>query len=72
VHDSPGGNGWGSLSFDAVQATGMRIAFSNPGSGQVVHYRVAEFEVYVPEPAVSSLIIICLLAGLLQRVRLVS
>ena len=61
VHDSVGGNGWGSLSFNVVQATGMRIAFSNPTSG-VVHYRVGEFEVYVPEPAG---ILTCLVGGLI-------
>jgi hypothetical protein len=69
VHDSPGGNGWGSLTFNAVLATGMRIAFANPGSGQVVHYRVGEFEVYIPEPATISLLMIGVFAMLAQRKR---
>jgi hypothetical protein len=58
VHDSPGvtgpANGWGSLSFSPVQATGIRIGFSNNnGNPFYTHYRVGEFEVYaiVPEPA---------------------
>jgi hypothetical protein len=69
VHDSTGANGWGSLSFNAVLATGMRIAFANPGSGQVVHYRVGEFEVYVPEPATVSLLMIGVFAILANRAR---
>jgi len=57
-HDSPNGDGWGSLTFNPVQATGIRILFSKT-SGETytyMHYRVYEFEVYgselpsVPEP----------------------
>ncbi len=57
-------SGWGSLTFDPVGATGIRIGFSNPNptvpycDGTTVdqtcnHYRVAEFEAYnspLPEP----------------------
>jgi len=68
VHNSPAGNGWGSLSFNPVPATGIRIAFANPGSGQVVHYRVAEFEV-IPEPATLSLLSICFFAACARRSR---
>lgn len=57
-HNSPNGDGWGSLTFNPVQATGIRILFSKT-SGETytyMHYRVYEFEVYgselpsVPEP----------------------
>ena len=49
-------SGWASLSFDAVNATGVRIRFSTP-SGGFNHYRLAEFTAFegdpigVPEPA---------------------
>lgn len=58
-HDSPGGDGWASLTFNPVQATGIRIFFSKT-AGEIntfMHYRVYEFQVYsselpsVPEPA---------------------
>jgi len=51
-------NGWASLSFNPVSATGVRVFFSKT-TGQnytFIHYRVYEFEVYndpsaaVPEP----------------------
>lgn len=38
--------GWASLSFDAVNATGVRIGFSNATPISVNHYRVYEFEAY--------------------------
>jgi hypothetical protein len=55
VHDSPSGDGWGSLMFDTVTATGLRIAFSNPApvypycNGATIdqlcnHYQVYEIE----------------------------
>jgi hypothetical protein len=57
VHDSVSGDGWGSLTFNAVTATGLRISFANPrftGQGctggvpdlDCNHYRVGEIEVY--------------------------
>ena len=57
VHESLAGDGWASLTFDAVNATGLRIAFSNPNplytfcngitaDQTCTHYRVAEFEAY--------------------------
>lgn len=78
VHNSFGGDGWGSLSFDPVQATGIRIAFSNPAAGNVVHYRVSEFEIYTAVPEASSVIVWSLLAltlggaGWWQRSKLVA
>ena len=41
-------SGWASLGFTAVNATGIRIGFSNPpGSAYPnVHYRVYEFELF--------------------------
>lgn len=44
-HDSAK-NGWASLSFNAVSATGIRVGFSNVTSLAQNHYRVYEFEVY--------------------------
>ena len=44
IHDSPGGSGWASLTFDAVTATGVRIAFTKTGCCN--HYRVFEFEAH--------------------------
>ena len=58
IHNSEAGDGWGSLSFTPVAATGLRIGFKNQnvyggcGGGVPVsgcnHYRVGEFEVYAP------------------------
>ncbi|HET9225375.1 MAG TPA: hypothetical protein VFR31_01795 [Thermoanaerobaculia bacterium] len=42
-HDSVSTQGWASLSFNAVEATGLRIGFSSPG---LVHYRVGEFQAH--------------------------
>jgi hypothetical protein len=42
-HDSVNGDGWASLTFDPVQATGLRIGFSSPG---LVHYRVGELQAF--------------------------
>jgi hypothetical protein len=40
-------DGWASLSFDSVNATGIRISFRNPTSSQFFnHYKVHEFEAY--------------------------
>ena len=54
VHDSLI-DGWASLSFDLVNATGARIRFDTPAGG-FNHYRDAEFEAFIdttatPEPA---------------------
>lgn len=54
VHDSPAGDGYASLTFTPVRATGLRIAFANPNPastcssvpGTCNHYRVGELEVY--------------------------
>ena len=57
AHNSTGGDGWASLTFDSVTATGLAIAFSNPFpvgnicNGLSVdqpcnHYRVGEFQAY--------------------------
>ena len=54
VHDSPAGDGYASLTFTPVRATGLRIAFANPNpnttcsavSGTCNHYRVGELEAY--------------------------
>jgi len=39
-------SGWASLTFNAVNATGIRIGFSNAATLQQNHYRVYEFEAY--------------------------
>jgi hypothetical protein len=64
VHNSPTGDGWASLTFDKVHATGMRIAFTVPSGQPINHYRVGEFQVYaaVPEPAT----VIAFLASILS------
>jgi hypothetical protein len=49
IHTSTNGDGFGSLTFDTVQATGIRICFSNPGQG-FNHYRVGEFQVHDTKP----------------------
>lgn len=66
VHNSPGGDGWASLTFNKVHATGMRIAFTVPSGQPINHYRVGEFQVYaaVPEPAT----VIAFLASILSLV----
>ena len=54
IHDSPAGDGYASLTFTPVRATGLRIAFANPNpattcsavSGTCNHYRVGELEAY--------------------------
>jgi hypothetical protein len=54
VHDSVGNDGWASLTFDTVTATGIRISFTlpapAPGCGafgsSCNHYRVGEFEAH--------------------------
>ncbi len=72
VHESDGapGDGWASLTFDSVTATGLRISFSNPGTlyggyycdGLLAnedcnHYRVGEFEAHSDAPAVLTVAI---------------
>ncbi|MEZ5354361.1 MAG: hypothetical protein R2762_17125 [Bryobacteraceae bacterium] len=52
-HDSTR-NGWASLTFDAVNATGLRIGFSNAAPLSMNHYRVYEFEAYGVDSAISS------------------
>lgn len=72
VHNSPGPDGWGSLTFAPVQATGIRIAFSNPSGTGLIHYRVGEFEVHsaeVPEPSALAFLMLGLFAGISGRVR---
>lgn len=62
-HDSPTGDGWASLVFNPVQATGVRVFFSKPVNESYVfmHYIVYEFEVYgppnspVPEPSTMAI-----------------
>jgi hypothetical protein len=59
IHDSPAGDGWASLRFDQVVATGIRISFRNPNpvaicdgvtpNGACNHYRVGEFEAHGPD-----------------------
>jgi len=39
-------SGWASLTFNPVNATGVRIGFSNATALSINHYRVYEFEVY--------------------------
>jgi len=65
VHNSPAGDGWGSLTFNPVMATGIRIAFTVPSGQPVNHYRVGEFEVYsvVPEPAAALVFVASVLIG---------
>lgn len=48
IHDSPSTDGWASLTFDTVTATGVRISFENPNSITFNHYKVYEFEAYSP------------------------
>ena len=51
-------DGWASLSFDPVVATGVAIGFYYPGTYQ--HYKVYEFEAYtVPEPSTFALLGTC-------------
>lgn len=38
--------GWASLTFDSVEATGVRITFSNAVAYPYVHYRVYEFQAH--------------------------
>lgn len=66
IHDSAAGDGWASLRFDQVVATGLRISFANPNpvavcdgvtpNGACNHYRVGEFEAHgpVPVPAIGG------------------
>ena len=44
--EDPINDGWASLVFDPVNATGMRIAFSHSGCGGPIHYHVFELQVY--------------------------
>ena len=48
AHDSPS-EGWASLTFDMVQATGIRIAFSG-SSSCCNHYHVYEFQALLDTP----------------------
>lgn len=86
VHNSGGdpwwglpGDGWASLTFDPIVATGIRIGFSNPApivsyctgafANQACnHYRVAEFEAYGGQqsstvPEPGTLSLIALIGG---------
>jgi hypothetical protein len=68
IHDSVAGDGFASLTFDTVTATGLRISFSNPavvggcGGGNPItdcnHYRVADFQAHyeIPEPDAALLL----------------
>jgi hypothetical protein len=69
VHNSPAGDGWASLMFDVVRATGMRIAFTVPSGQPINHYRVGEFQVHIPEPGTIALFGCGLLSFLAFRVR---
>jgi hypothetical protein len=69
VHNSPVGDGWASLRFDAVLATGMRIAFTVPSGSPINHYRVGEFQVHIPEPGALMLLGCGLLGFVDWRVR---
>jgi hypothetical protein len=66
-HDSVNdGDGWGSLTFDPVLATGVRIQFSKVAGAEYpyVHYKVHEFQAWmVPEPS-TALLLAAGLAGL--------
>ena len=63
VHNSPAGDGWASLTFDMVQATGMRIAFTVPSGSPINHYRVGEFQVHaVPEPTAALAFLVSVFA----------
>jgi hypothetical protein len=54
IRDSPAGDGYASLTFTPVRATGLRVAFANPNPagtcssvpGTCNHYRVGELEAY--------------------------
>ncbi len=46
THNSPAGDGWASLTFDAEDATGLRVVFAESNSGNVNLYKVHEIEVY--------------------------
>lgn len=51
VLDSPQTGRWGSLTFDPITATGLRIGFRNPpGTDWRTYYRVGEIEVYFDSP----------------------
>lgn len=51
VHDSVNeGHGWASLSFDLVEATGIRITFTTP-TDFLNHYKLHEFQVHYLDPA---------------------
>jgi hypothetical protein len=49
-HNSPGGDGWASLTFNRVNVTGIRIGFSNATPISVNHYRVYEVQIYNDQP----------------------
>jgi hypothetical protein len=78
IHDSPTGDGWASLSFNLVTATGLRISFLNPnpsvpycdgsfGDQACTHYHVGEFEAhgpaYLPGSQLWSLVVIGMLVA---------
>jgi hypothetical protein len=67
VHNSSAGDGWASLRFDVVQATGMRIAFSVPSGSPINHYRVGEFQVHIPEPCAIALLLSGVVAWVASR-----
>ncbi len=63
THNSTTGDGWASLEFTQVTATGLRVSFQNPNpavpfcdgvtpNGACNHYRVAEFEAHMEGPVV--------------------
>lgn len=51
-HNSPAGDGWASLSFDPVTASGIRVGFRSPG---LVHYRVGELQVLLSRTQAQTL-----------------
>jgi hypothetical protein len=66
VHDAAF-DGWASLRFDPVRATGMRVAFTVPSGQPINHYRVGEFQVHIPEPGAVAVLLSGLVAGVTCR-----
>jgi hypothetical protein len=66
VHDAAF-DGWASMRFDPVRATGMRVAFTVPSGQPINHYRVGEFQVHIPEPGAVALLLSGLVAGVACR-----
>lgn len=70
-HYSTNGDGWASLTFDTVTATGLAIEFNSQGTYS--HYKVYEFQAYssetvIPEPCSIFLVILSGFALLASKV----